>query len=847
MNDPHKSQHNKYLDTYMSHRSKKILCAERETDARRKNGEIFPIELSVSEMEIDGKIYFAGSIRDISFRKRSEKQLEESTQFLDSIIDNLPIALQIFDNEGYSLRMNDSQAKLIGVQNKYIGIGLFNVLTDPFSISSKSYVRFQQAYQGKTLLNNEFEADFGIPENVWETTQNKKYLSETIFPIFDSDKKVSAVVALTTDISERKQTEMALRQSEEMLRIMFEYSFIGIAVGNAEGNLISFNHAFCEMLNYAPSELLNINFSTFTHPNDIKYESEIINRIILKEIDTYTIEKRYVKKHGDIIWVRLNVSCVRNAEGSIKNFIGNVENITERRIAEEHLFEAKQKAEEANRLKSDFLANMSHEIRTPMNAILGFSEIIKEKLDKQPELAGFVDGIMTSGKNLLNLINDILDLSKIEAGRFEIQKEAVNFRNIVNDINQIFLMKTSKKGIGFRVEIEKWLPENLVLDETRLRQVLFNLVGNAVKFTEKGEIVIYITGKQSDKPLELNYLLIEIKDTGIGIPAEQQTLIFEPFQQREGQSTRKYGGTGLGLAITRRLVEMMGGKISLESTPNVGSTFRVQLFDVQTPLVSVLKTESVDYKIPKVQFLNPTILLVEDMISNRLVVRCYLEQYNIKVVEAENGKQALELAEQYKPDLILMDLHMPVMDGFECTKHLKSNQYTKHTPVIALTALAMKEQSVEIIKICDDYLKKPISKADLIKMLIKFLPFQHVYDRQDIYNQATATNVDDKKTHQRVLKIDFESLPKELCSILKIEISPLISKLKIEMELETVEMVSNRLIELSQQFKISSIELIANELNLAAQTFDFEKVFSIQKQLEPLFEKINEIFVLDRI
>ena len=287
---------------------------------------------------------------------------------------------------------------------------------------------------------------------------------------------------------------------------------------------------------------------------------------------------------------------------------------------------------------------MSHEIRTPMNAILGFSELLKIYItnDRANE---YLDGIISSGKNLIGIINDILDLSKIEAGKFEINYETVNPYNICNDIKQIFSLKAIEKGLSFDIIIDPILPEWLILDELRLRQILFNLVGNAVKFTNKGSITLNICAENKVIDESVIELIIKIKDTGIGISHEYQERIFEAFSQQEGQDSRKFGGTGLGLTITKRLLEIMNGRLS-----------------------------------------------------------------------------AIELAKKEKPDLILMDIMMPELNGFEATKIIKETPETSKIPIIALTASVVKEKIAYIRTICDGYLRKPVSKLDLIEEISKYIP-----------------------------------------------------------------------------------------------------------------------------
>jgi signal transduction histidine kinase len=398
------------------------------------------------------------------------------------------------------------------------------------------------------------------------------------------------------------------------------------------------------------------------------------------------------------------------------------------------LIRAKEQAEKANQCKSEFLANMSHEIRTPINAILGFAELLDECItDKQ--LKDYLSLITSSGRMLLDLIEDILDLSRIEAGKLELKYTAVSPRDIMNEIEFIFSPKFHTKGLDFYMEIDPALPQMLLLDEVRLRQILFNLVGNALKFTEKGRIKIKIEQKKRDKKIHPDslVLVISVQDTGMGIPKDQEKIIFEPFEQQKTQYTWKYGGTGLGLSITRRLVEMMGGEISLKSKVGKGSTFQVILKDVKVVSTPVNNNEKIDKKgehppggpgKETLEFEKACILIADNSESDRTLIKGFLSVPAFTFIEAKNGKEAVVLARQYRPHLVIMDLRMPVMDGYEATAVLKADKTLRSIPVIILSASVVKEQDQAITKVaCDGYLKKPLNKAELFSELMRFLSY----------------------------------------------------------------------------------------------------------------------------
>jgi len=389
--------------------------------------------------------------------------------------------------------------------------------------------------------------------------------------------------------------------------------------------------------------------------------------------------------------------------------------IKERKEVEKKLAQAKQDAERANSAKSIFLANMSHEIRTPMNAIVGFTELLGDEV-QNPRLRSYVQSIQNAGHTLLRLINDILDLSKIEAGKLELNYIPTDVRALCEEIRGVFELAARKKGITLVMDIDRNLPHYLLIDEIRLRQILLNLVGNAVKFTESGYVRLAVRSQPSPTDPSGEDITIVIEDTGIGIPSDQIETVFGAFAQTHGQDSRKYGGTGLGLSISRRLCEMMGGKIAVESTEGEGSAFTVHF-----PHVAVVSdyVPAVVPNTPEVDTFDPaTILVVDDVANNREFLVKIFEKSEIKVLTAHNGEEAVELFERERPDLVLMDLRMPRMDGYEATRRIKA--IAPKTPVIALTASVIQQGRRNDIRF-DGFLGKPIDRNVLLSQLGRFL------------------------------------------------------------------------------------------------------------------------------
>lgn len=374
----------------------------------------------------------------------------------------------------------------------------------------------------------------------------------------------------------------------------------------------------------------------------------------------------------------------------------------------------KHHAEEANQFKSQFLANMSHEIRTPLGAILGFAELLKENNLSEENRQQYLNIITRTGTTLVSIINDILDLSKVEAGKLEISKEVCSLKEITNDMHELLKIRSEKNGIAFEVEQFNEVPEFIYTDPIRLSQILVNITGNAIKYTKEGSVYVRFG-------IQDNELQFYIKDSGIGLNHHEISKLFLPFSQADQSIRKKYGGTGLGLVLSRRLAELLGGNVNLEKTEiGKGSIFSIKIpYQIPEHLKSTSIKETVTVVQKNGSIENCQILLVEDTIENQILISHILEKYGAKVSVAENGKVAIGLTEQNNFDLILMDMQMPVLDGFSATSLLRKKGYTK--PIISLTAHAMQEDLKKCIDSgCNEVLTKPVTQAKLIQTVTKF-------------------------------------------------------------------------------------------------------------------------------
>lgn len=616
---------------------------------------------------------------------------------------------------------------------------------------------------------------------------------------------------LLDEIEERKVIENELKK----LAIVVEQNPVGIVITKPDSTVEYVNNHYLNISGYTREELIgkkmNLNKSGL---HDIDFYKELWNTILMGK--TWSGIFCNKNKSGELYWEQNTISPVLDYNGVISYFIAMKEDVSKLKRTEEELIKSKESAEDANRMKSEFLANMSHEIRTPLNAIVGFSSILKEKTTGQKVFTEYLDNIMQSSKVLLSLINDILDLSKIESGRMVIDYQPVNLNNIIFEIQSVFQMNAKEKGITLNILISKDIPDSLITDEKFLRQILFNLIGNAVKFTNIGTVEIAVNlipkaihGSKVD-------LIFVVKDSGIGIPKDQLNIIFDPFIQVTHKNRNKYGGTGLGLSITKRLVELMGGKISVESKIGFGSTFSVTLFDLE--ISSLHSNESRNnHKLLNIKFHNPVIIIAEDILSNRQVIKGYLEPLNITIIETLNGEECINAVRKSKPDLILMDMQMPVMDGFTAINILKSDKLLKDIPVFAISASGMKHKRDEFQKVADEFLLKPIYKNELLEKLIKYLPYEELPDGNITSDELAIPK-------QNKLSINAK---KEMIS----EFTPLLAKLQNALNIDELHDFVQKLEKFNETYNNSEINEYSSKLENYINSFNIEKIQITLKNL----------------
>ena len=777
-----------------------------------------------------------GAIRDITLRKEADLELDQSKRYLDTIIDNLPIGIHIYDEHGFTSRINETQRKILGVKDKNVGIGVFNILNDPMSKVRGSDKVYREVYEKKITINHEVEVDFNIKDNRWKTRKGKIILHEIIFPILKEDNQVHSVITLSSDITKRFSAEKALKASEEyqkaLLRIipdwifvltidgvfkdvyvedtsklllpaeqLIEKSFTEIFPGELSNMFYKhFNNAIetkemqsfryeinlqdkvyyyetrllvskeneviaivrditdntvaeialkeneekfrelaersqdalvlistnNEILYVSPnlSSILGISAESYTrdpmdalkliHPGDKQRIVSELNNYRKGKLKSLDLQFRVILKDGTQKWIWYRESTVFDENDHASRFAAVITDITESKKAEEELKLAKEEAEKANKSKSAFLANISHEIRTPMNAVLGFSDLLSSRI-QDPVLKGYLNSLKSSGNTLLNLLNDILDLSKIEADKMSIVSSPVNLFNVFDEVKHIFSLKALKKGLDYTFDIDNKIPKSLLLDELRLKQVLLNLVDNAVKFTEKG--MFRVTATRIDKKGRPGFidLSILVEDTGIGIPEHMQETIFESFRQQDDQDKRKYQGTGLGLAITKRLIALFKGEISLKSQLNKGSKFEVVLKNVEISDPFEIPDTDGDRKIrfEDSVFKDKVVVILDEQKSNRDLIKEVFYHSKSKIVEGENLESIVSDLDG-DVDLIIMELnnHNLILRDL---KIIKGNKNLNKVPKIGINSLVDFDKAFS--KEFKSILTKPIHLPELVEIV----------------------------------------------------------------------------------------------------------------------------------
>ncbi len=674
----------------------------------RKNGSFSYMELHESRITLpDGKAGIICVANDITERKIREEKLRR----LSSVVEQSSEGLALTDLDGFVLFINSAFASIHGYTPKELLGKHLSVFHTP-----------EQMPQVEAA-NKQIKESGSFNGEIWHVRKDgsvfPSLMQNTLF--YDETGNPAGIIGTLKDISEIKKTEQDLKNSEESYRGLFNNATDAIYIQDTEGRFVDINEGAVKMYGY-PKEYLIGKTPDFLSAPGKNNMAEII-KYVQKAFtgEPQRFEFWGIDKNGRMFpkEVKLNNGIYFGQEA----VIAFAQDITVRKKMEQDLINAKDKAEESDKLKSAFLANMSHEIRTPMNAIIGFSQLLSDYQLTEDERGHYISLIQNSGNDLLNLIDDIIDISKIEAGQLKVFKSQYFLDNILSDIYDSYneFIKTKNDKTGLKLKYNKPDGGEMVViytDIDRFKQIIRNLISNAIKFTDIGFIEFGFTTDVDKKNRQIQFY---VRDTGIGIPIEKLDIIFESFRQANISDTKIYGGTGLGLAITKKMVEILGGRIWVKSTPDQGSTFYFTI--PYNPVnISARYPEKNNKKIiSKIyNWRNKNILIVEDNDQSFLFFKSVLKKTQIRMKRANNGNEAVELCKENDFDLILMDIQLPEMDGCTATRQIK--QFNKNISIIAQTAYAMSDEKERCLKAgCDDYISKPISVTNLLELINRYI------------------------------------------------------------------------------------------------------------------------------
>jgi len=705
-----------------------------ESRHRTRDGRIFPVEITANYFEYGGGAYHLGLVRDITERKRAEEALRESETRFRTFVDHAADALFIFDAEqGTIVEVNRQACESLG----YTRQELVGTTGAAFHLESER-VHLERAAAGQTIVH----------------THHHRRKDGTLFPVEVNTSQFSYggrcfLLKVARDITEQKRAEDALRRNEAYLAEGQRLAHMGSwAWSPATLQSLYWSEEMLRIYGFNPQDGVPTaeTFWQRIHPEDLDRTRELLLHVAAGN-EAYEHDHRIVLPDGTVKHIHAIGHPVLDEKGQVAEYVGTAMDVTERKLAEEELrkhrenleemvrhrteqlAEAKARAEAANREKSRFLASMSHELRTPLNAVLGFSRLLKREPDVTPHQRETLDIIVRSGEHLLNLINNVLDMAKIESGRMNLEESEVDLHQLLHEMQSLMGVGAVEKGLRFALERDPDLPQFIAVDAGKLRQVLLNLLGNAIKYTDSGgvKLTARLARTQGADKAEIRF---EVTDSGPGIPQEDRQRIFAPFVQLGGHVSSQ-AGTGLGLAICKQYVELMGGQIGVTSGPAQGSLFHFTIPARVLPSVAEPK-ELRRGRILGLAEGQPAyrLLIVEDQPENRLLLRRLLEPLGFQLREAANGREAVALFEQWHPHLIWMDIRMPLMDGLEATRRIRSTKAAADTKIVALTAHALEEERAPILAAgCDDLVRKPFREQEIFDALARHLRLKFIYEQ----------------------------------------------------------------------------------------------------------------------
>jgi PAS domain S-box-containing protein len=671
----------------------------------------------------------------IAINDDNEAKIKYERNLFKALFDNLPDAVYVKDINYRKILANPIDLQYMGFESAEAIIGKTDSEIYDTEVSESSHADEQEIFRtGNAIINKE---NFFI-----DNTGIKHWMLNSKVPFRNKNNEIIGLVGISREITERKKEETRLKLLESVILNTTDAVVITEITSNElyRNRIIFVNNSYCKMTGYTLEEVIGKPPSIL---QGINSDKEVLKRV-KASMDLYQhceYEVINYKKNGEAFWTSISLSPISDTGGVYTHWIAIKRDTTEKKLMEENYIKAKENAESANRAKSEFLANMSHEIRTPLNSVIGFSDLLKKtNLDLTQKL--YNNAVFQSANSLLDIITEILDFSKIEAGKLEIDISKTDIQELAFSITNMVSFQAHEKNLEVLLNLNSEIPRFIWVDSLRLKQILINLMANAIKFTKKGEIELKISVLEKLDNHKMTFRF-SVRDTGIGILPENQKKIFEAFTQEDASTTRKYGGTGLGLAISKKLLQLMGSELQLISEHNVGSTF---YFDLSLTAQQAEPDKLIDMsKIKKV-------LIVDDNANNRILVTEMLSLKNVKSFAVESGIQALaQLANPNDFDFVLMDFNMAEMDGIETIRHIRND-------------LKLGPDKISIILLHssadDEHILGASKELGVAGRLLKPIQTQSLYDCitksgvPQIQENDTSTDSYINKNHLKVLLAD---------------------------------------------------------------------------------------------
>jgi PAS domain S-box-containing protein len=700
----------------------------------------------VSQLELHNKL---------SAVQRTISSLEDSEQRFRRIADASPVLLWISDQAGNRTLSNKAWCDFTGLSQEE---SLAECWRESVHPSDRAVYQAKWAEVAKG--HNKFQHEYRLRH----VSGTYRWVMEQAIPLFSSSGRLEAYVSSCVDLSLRSSDELQYQHNEARFRAVSEAAPLGIVVTDSNGNCIYSNQRFQDISGLTIEGCLGSGWLRRIHPEDFQGISEAWAQAN-KTARSFEHILRYERSDGNISWCSLKAATI-NATDTVSGWVTTVEDITAKRHAEEELIAAKQDAESAMHAKSQFLANMSHEIRTPLTAIIGFADALREEAELPPPQQHCLDIILKNGKHLLNIINQILDLAKIDAGALSVERTCFSIIELLEELRLMFAPTAAEKSLTLEIEYQWPLPRTITTDPLRFKQILINLIGNAIKFTAAGNVCVAVKWSSATQQI-----ICSITDTGIGLRPEEVANLFKPFYQANESTTRSFGGTGLGLSISQRLIKALGGSIDVCSQPGQGSTFT---FSIQCEVADetdalqqsfIEKRSSSCEPHPHIPRLSGSILFADDALDNRRLVEHLLRKTGADVTLVENGLEAAHAALAKPFDLILMDIQMPLVDGLTATRQLRAAGI--QTPVIAVSAGAMTSDIERALEAgCTQHLSKPFDRRTFYEILTRFLQPRNEPTTPTPANAAIFSTVaDDDEEMRSLIHAFIRGLPERLSAI----------------------------------------------------------------------------------